>query len=259
MLRNLLRKLCRGLAYHRTLRVDGFEVPLFVAPDAQLKYLKPGVQSEDRELIRMACQHLHETSVVWDIGANLGVFSFASALQARAGTVVAVEADVWLAVLLNQTRLLPAYADCDIRIVPAAVADKVGVMTFLIADGGRASNALEVAGGRTQMGGVRMRQFVPTLTLDTLLDSQPPPDFVKIDIEGAEWMALCGAERLLKEVRPIFYIEVGADTAADVYARFAQADYIAVDPATVAVVSACVPNTYFVPRERQAAFSLMSR
>lgn len=259
MLRQLLRMLCRGLAYRRTLRVDGFEVPLYVAPDAQLKYLKPGVQAEDRELIRMARQHLHDTSVVWDIGANLGVFSFASALQARHGTVVAVEADVWLAVLLNQTRLLPVYADCDIRIIPAAVADKGGVMTFLIADGGRASNALEAAGGRTQMGHVRLRQLVPALTLDVILDSQPAPDFVKMDIEGAEWMALCGAERLLNEVRPIFYIEVGDNTAADVYDRFTRAEYIAVDPANGAVVNACVPNTYFVPREREAALTWITR
>jgi hypothetical protein len=123
-------------------------------------------------------------------------------------------------------------------------------MSFLIAGGGRASNALEAAGGRTQMGDARMRLLVPTLTLDSLLDSQPSPDFVKIDIEGAEWMALSGSDRLLSEVRPIFYMEVGDNTATDVYAGFTRANYIAVDPESFEVVYACVPNTYFLPRER---------
>lgn len=259
MLRKLLRKVCRGWVFRRTLKADGVSVPLYVAPEAQLKYLKPGIQAEDLELIRMARTHLTERSVVWDIGANVGVFSFASALLASKGTVVAVEADIWLAGLLYRTRLLPVYEGCDVRIIPAAVAEKCGVMSFLIAEGGRASNALEVAGGRTQMGDVRMRQLVPALTLDTILDTQPAPDFVKMDIEGAEWMALCGAERLLNEVRPLFYIEVGDNTAADVYARFTRADYKAVDPANGAVVSTCLPNTFFVPREKEASIALWKR
>lgn len=259
MLRKLLRRVCRGWVFRRTLKADGVSVPLYVAPEAQLKYLKPGIQAEDFELIQMARTHLTERSVVWDIGANVGVFSFASALLASKGTVVAVEADIWLAGLLYRTCLLPVYEGCDVRIIPAAVAEKRGVMSFLIAEGGRASNALEVAGGRTQMGDVRMRQFVPTLTLDSLLESQPAPDFVKIDIEGAEWMALCGADRLLDEVRPLFYIEVGDNTADDVYARFARADYLAVDPASGAVIKACVANTYFVPREREPALTWIAR
>ena len=35
-----------------------------------------------------------------------------------------------------------------------------------------------------------------------------PPDFVKIDVEGAEFLVLQGASRLLSDVRPSIYIEV---------------------------------------------------
>lgn len=259
LLRRLLHRLSRGLVFQRALRADGVVVPLYVAPEAQLKYLKLGLQAEDRELMRMARRHVTEKSVVWDVGANVGVFSFASAVRAGKGTVVAIEADIWLAGLLNRTRRLPAYADRDVRIIPTAVADRCGVMSFLIAEGGRASNALEAAGGRSQMGGARMRLQVPTLTLDTLLESQPSPDFVKIDIEGAEWMALRGADRLVDEVRPVFYIEVGDNTAAEVYARFARAGYLAIDPANCERVDACVANTYFLPREKEGKLEELRR
>ena len=47
-----------------------------------------------------------------------------------------------------------------------------------------------------------------SVTGDFLLDHWPAPDFVKMDVEGAELLALQGAGRLLEEVRPTFYIEV---------------------------------------------------
>jgi hypothetical protein len=52
---------------------------------------------------------------------------------------------------------------------------------------------------------------------------------------------------------------VGYNTAADVYARFARADYLAVDPATGVVINACLANTYFVPREREPALTWITR
>ena len=59
-------------------------VPLFVSPDAQLKYL---ARRFDPELIALADRFVTPQSVVWDVGANCGVFAFAS-LAAR--QVVAV-------------------------------------------------------------------------------------------------------------------------------------------------------------------------
>lgn len=50
------------------------------------------------------------------------------------------------------------------------------------------------------------------LTLDVILESQPAPDFVKMDIEAAELLALQGATRLIQEARPVYYIETGDDS-----------------------------------------------
>ena len=52
-------------------------------------------------------------------------------------------------------------------------------------------------------------QYVPTLTLDTIAQSQSKPDFIEIDVEGAELAVLQGAENLMLEHRPTFYAEIG--------------------------------------------------
>ena len=101
-----------------------------------------------------------------------------------------------------------------LALVCAAASNDNGLAEFSIAMRGRASNHLAVVGGRSQTGGERARILVPTITLDSLLDTLLPPTFVKIDVEGAEVMVLEGATRLLAEVRPVLYLETGAATHA---------------------------------------------
>lgn len=247
MIRRLAERLARGRILRRTILVAGQRVPIYISPDAQLKYLKPGARAFDADLLVLAEQHLSADAVVWDVGANVGTFAVAAAAVAQRGQVFAIEADIWLAGLLRRTAAEPAY-DGRIQVVPCAVAATAGVARFVIAARGRASNALEISGGRSQMGGVREVVLVPTLSLDTLLESLPPPDFVKIDVEGAELAVLEGAARLLREVRPKVYIEVDESLAKAVFALFASHGYSALDPNNNSSVDRCLENTLFVPR-----------
>jgi len=209
VIRIVAERLSRDRVVRRTIITSHGAAPIFVSPDAQLKYLKFGADAFDSDLIKIADCLIEPTSVVWDIGANVGVFTFACALRSRAYTL-AIEADTWLAGLIRRSAMLEAYKGRDVRILPAAVSNRDGVAEFLIAERGRASNALASAGGRSQMGGVRERVLVPTLTLDSIAGSQPSPDFVKIDVEGAELDVLLGAQSLLATRRPTLYIEIGA-------------------------------------------------
>jgi FkbM family methyltransferase len=248
ILRKIAERLSRGKVIKRRIVVGGKSLPLLVSPDAQLKYLKLG--GFDQDLIHIAENHLEPNSNVWDVGANVGVFTFAASSVAHAGTVVSIEADIWLANLLRKTAMLKEYSNNKICVLPAAVSNENSVASFMVAERGRASNALEAAGGRSQMGGVRENQYVPTLTLDTILNSFPAPDFVKIDIEGAELMALQGATRLIDEIRPIFYIEVGPDVSNEVLNRYRMAHYVPFDPQGNRLANTCTPNTFFIPEEK---------
>lgn len=255
-LRRVLEKWARGKRLKRNIYVNGQRRPIIVSPDAQLKYLKGGAGAFDQDLIRIAEVFLSEDSVVWDVGANVGVFTFAAASVAKNGTVVSVEADIWLADVLGRTRHLPEYADLDIRIVPVALSRVDGVAVFQIASRGRASNSLEEAGGRSQMGGVREKQYVPSLRIDTLLSTLPKPDFVKIDVEGAEGFVLEGGHELLSQVRPFLYVEVGLTTREAVRLRMEKNNYVEFSPEGEAISDELMSNVFFVPVEKRSDFEL---
>src|SRR3954451_7622484 len=90
--------------------------------------------------------------VVWDIGANVGLFTFcASALAGTKGFVSAVEPDYWLAHLI--TRSVHANAknhSSTVELLCAGVSDSNRVSKLQIAEGARASNHLADATGSTQ-------------------------------------------------------------------------------------------------------------
>lgn len=206
--RGILERLSRGRILKRHISSKFGRVPIYVSPDAQLKYLKIGQDAFDADLVRIADHFVNENHVVWDIGANIGIFSFTCAYRSEA-TTVAIEADTWLCSVLRKTCALKSYKGRDIRIFPVAVANHNGIAEFIVASRGRASNALAAAGGRSQMGGIRERLHVPTLTLDTIAETQPRPDFIKIDVEGAELAVLEGATNLMSVHHPTIYIEIG--------------------------------------------------
>lgn len=248
-LRTILERLSRGVIVKRKIRVNNETIPLLVSPDAQLKYLKLGQGVFDQDLIDIAEKYLSEGSVVWDVGANVGVFTFAAASIAHKGTILSIEADIWLANILRKTTKFKEYSNVDIRILPAAVSNENTVASLIVAKRGRASNALEVAGGRSQMGGVRDTQYVPTLMLDTLLETFPNPEFIKIDIEGAELLALQGAVKIIHEIRPKFYIEVGHNVADRIFELFMTSGYAAFDNEGLRLKHRCAHNTFFLPEE----------
>ncbi len=231
----------------RSLRVHGSRVPIYVSPDAQLKYLKPGRRGLDPDLVSLAERFVTANSRVWDIGANIGVFSFASAAIALNGEVVAVEADVWLVGLLRRSARLAAARGSRVAVVPAAASSRTGVAQFLVAQRGRASNALASAGGRTQMGGTRETQFVPTVTLDSLLDTFEAPHFVKIDVEGAEVEVLRGAATLLARHRPAMYIEVGYEHVTTIIDIMSRAGYASHNADGVPADATTLDNVLWLP------------
>lgn len=252
--RTLLERLTRESRLRRRLPARFAPTSLYVSPDAQLKYLKPGEDAFDRELLRIIDTQVREDSVVWDIGANVGVFAFAAATVARRGTTLAVEPDIWLAQLMRRSMALDHNHGLNLTVLPSAISDRNGCATFLIAERGRASNSLESSGGRSQAGGARARVTVPTLTLDTLLE-QSMPTFVKIDVEGAEAAVLRGATRLLRDVRPTIYIEVGEEHATEVTALLQENGYTLFDGESAGSSAAtpldrCTFNTLAVPAHR---------
>ena len=201
MLRTILERAARNRRVKRTLP-NGIQI--YVSPDSQLKYLK---RDFDRDLFEMAERFVTETSAVWDIGANCGVMAFCAA---KAKQIVAVEADPFLVGILQDSVTL---SKINVAVVAAAAFSHHSLAEFSIARRGRASNHLSEIRGHSQAGGERSRIFVPTITLDSLLDRFDPPTFMKIDVEGAELHVLQGCKAVLQTSRPVIYYEATRETA----------------------------------------------
>lgn len=209
MFRHILRNLSRGIVLKRHLPREFGSVPLFVSPDSALGYWRRDISQVDPFLLSMVRELVQPKMSVWDIGANVGLFSFAAA--SLGAQVVAVEADTWLASLIHRSAVLNKL---PVTVLPAAVSDRQGISRLYLSDQGKASNSSCGSG---------IAQTVIAVTLDSLLDHFAAPQVLKIDVEGIEYAALIGARKVL-EARPVIFCEVTNNHEA-IGKLLRQADY----------------------------------
>jgi FkbM family methyltransferase len=93
----------------------------------------------------------------------------------------------------------------NVRVVASALAEQPGTVqftTFGYSGISRIAREYEPADARTQV--------VPATTLDQLVyaDGNPPPSFIKMDVEGAELRVLLGGMQLVAAARPTIVCEV---------------------------------------------------
>ena len=225
MLRSFLERATRQLVFKRRLPQEFDGVPLTVSPSAGLRYLFRPMRSVDPVLLGLAYEFIKPGAVVWDIGANIGLFAFSAAQRAGTdGQVVAVEPDLWLVRLLHRTSSLQPSSSARVTVVPCAMASSVGLRTFCIAARSRSANFLAEYGS-SQTGGEAVRQTVVTLTLDSLLSQVRAPDVLKIDTEGAELEVFQGARRLFESNRPVVLCEASSTTAPAITDFLVSFDY----------------------------------
>jgi FkbM family methyltransferase len=225
VVRGMVENLTRDWVIRRRLSADFSRAPIHVTPSAGLRYLFRPMNSVDPALLELVREFVTGGSVVWDVGANVGLFSFAAAsLAGPDGLVVALEPDAWLVQLLRRSALEQPAGSAPVQVVPAAVASQVSIRTLCLATRSRAANYLAEF-GTSQTGGSREQQSVVAVTLDWLMDSLPAPSVVKIDVEGAELEVLKGAHRLFETVRPVVLCEVIPPSEPDVTAFFKAHNY----------------------------------
>lgn len=208
MLKTFAERLSRGRVLRYRLPKSYGGCRMYLTPEAGLRYWLPGrgVRA-DEGLLWNAAETVKPGSVVWDVGANMGLFSFAAAgLAGPTGRIYAFEPDAVMVSLLRRSAQLNQLA-APVEVIPCAISDTISLARFNIAKRSRASNFLD-GFGVSQTGGVRESQTVFTVPLDWMAERIPPPDVLKIDVEGAELNVFRGAVQLLKAKRPVLIFEV---------------------------------------------------
>ena len=133
-----------------------------------------------------------------DVGAHWGYFSLlAAARGGPKGRVLAVEADPRVFATLQRT--LGLNPSLSVEPVQVAAAANRGVLALNGFD--ERGDNWGISSVATDQGGARFD--VPAETLDALLEARGVNEvgLLKMDIEGAEVLALRGAERLFREKR----------------------------------------------------------
>ncbi len=227
LLRTSLEQVTHRFVIRKRLPRPFDDARIYASSEGGLRYLRPRLTRADPSLLRLATEVIKPGDVVWDIGANLGLFTFAAAVATGPnGHVLAVEPDGVLVGLLRRSAAANrAYAPVDV--LPAAVADDLGVGRFHIAKRNRSTSYLD-GFGTTQAGGVRATELVPTVTLNWLAARFPRPDVVKIDVEEAEVMVLKGGGDVLR-AHPTIICEVAGRNSATVRAILAAQGYVLYD------------------------------
>ena len=85
----------------------------------------------------------------------------------------------------------------NIRVMPCAVAEVSGTLSFL--EGDDATEGHLTAKGSTSVEVVTLDEMTSNLAV-------PFPDLIKIDVEGAEDRVLVGADRTIRQANPIIFL-----------------------------------------------------
>ena len=156
---------------------------------------------DEKEFTQLILNEIHPSNVFFDIGACVGLVSVYAAR--KGANVIAFEPD-----LIYRSRLLKNLMLNDlhnVKIIEWAVSDEHGE-TYLYTE--------ENADGRSpslRNDGNRKAVKVFTDTIDDALarNELPKPDILKMDIEGAEILALRGMKNLLDSNPPrTIFIEI---------------------------------------------------
>jgi FkbM family methyltransferase len=154
--------------------------------------------------------------VVYDVGANVGLYTRFLVAAFGASRVLAFEPMRSNIELLRKNIAVdPATAAC-VTVFELALGDSDGQELLQVDDVMSASASLDrvregrPAEGRQQFGLPPATEQVVVRRLDTLINEAklPPPDVIKVDIEGAEQLFLSGALDTLAKYRPRLIMEM---------------------------------------------------
>ncbi len=142
---------------------------------------------------------LSENKVFFDVGANVG--NYALSLHTRAKMIYAFEPSEGNMAYLREN--IASNKIENIETVRKAVSSEDGkrVKIYFSPDAGGSNSLYDKFDGR--------HEIVETVTLDTFCRTRniEQVDIIKMDVEGAEFDALIGAEKTLKRFHPLLLVE----------------------------------------------------
>lgn len=199
LFQKVLRKIYRdshdkliAIRGHYSLKLNEITVQFSAPTLTMVRRNRSRFESENQEISDFV-NEIQGDDIVYDIGANTGLYSLFAAHKCSEGEVICFEPYPPNLNLLKQE--IGRNQLQNIKIVDVALSNSVGKIDFsqpTEADIGYGSASIEANQSKATI-------EVPTTTGDKLIEDGeiPPPNIVKIDVEGSEPLVIEGLEEVL--------------------------------------------------------------
>jgi FkbM family methyltransferase len=169
----------------------------------------------EADLLQAIGRTAQKGMIAYDLGANIGYLTlYLAHLVGENGHVYAFEALPENLARLEANLKINALTT-RVTAVPQAVADQTGPVEFLIGPSGGMGKIKGAAGRQIKY---QRSMALAGISLDDFVyhEGHPPPQIIKMDIEGGEVKAFMGMSHILQSARPLIYLELHGPTSAQV-------------------------------------------
>ena len=186
---------------------------IFTSPNSLNKWRLDTFSTKEPETLNWI-DELPSNSILWDIGANVGLYSVYAA-KVRNCMVYSFEPSIFNLELLARNIFLNDLQR-NISIVPLPLSNSIGLNILNMTStewGGAISTFGSEAIGHD---GKLMDKIFEFNTLGVSMDFAveflkiPVPDYIKMDVDGIEHLILMGGKKLLKDIKGVI-IEINDD------------------------------------------------
>jgi len=207
-----------------------------------------GEEFQEAALIKAITSTLEQDSVVWDVGANCGLFSYLMAQAPKVKQIVFCEPnDHMFKMCCDALLAYPKASGLNV-----ALSHTSGEADLVVPAGASTLGSLNPE----ELAAAATRSRVRCVTGDALIEQGlPAPDVIKIDTEGHELSVLHGLAETIRKHQPTIFLE---------NLNFSEADIVCLLSATYEVFSIASPNgslakgfnrnlshnSAFIPRDR---------
>jgi FkbM family methyltransferase len=194
---------CPGLYSFRLKLAEGHYLPIDFRDVSAIYWLHHLLREpfEEEGLLASVVSQAKDGDIIWDIGANCGLFSYRLAKESKAKEIYFFEPNPQMYSLAS----IACSPFEKVRGLDYALSDHSGPASLTIPQGASTTGTMEV--DRTERIGNSIS--IKCITGDELLGSGTlnPPRIIKIDTEGHEISVIRGLQETISTHKPIIFFE----------------------------------------------------
>lgn len=182
-----------------TLRLDN-DLLFRASVKKHLRLFKPSVLREEIEVARCLMSYISAGGTIYDIGANIGLYTLLFAKNPRRQVISFEPYDIALKYLRRNLKINDLQ---NVDIHPVILSDFSGECRFTFDEITTSTSHVSMSN--------EVGQLMTCADLDTYQAKYelPPPALIKMDVEGHDLPVLKGMRTLLSEHKPFVYLEGG--------------------------------------------------